>query len=292
MKDDVQDQRRVFRWALPGSVAAHLLVVVLLIFGLPLPTFEADAEKAIDVDLVPPKPQEKAKAEPPPPQEKPEEKKAEKPPEGKEAARPAPQSVLKPVVQFGEKDAGPRQSADGNSAEEGSAAPKPEPKPNKQDVAEPPGLTAAKSKDRAPPSGAPEKPAPKPAKVAEKQEAPKPEEAKKLFSQSATGDVVAMTAMGDLPRGVRAGRLCVTELREQLQNGLPPYYPDLLPSFRLDEGTVIDSSRAAFRMNGEWYDLSFRCEIDTNATKVVAFALRVGDLLPPSEWRRRGLPLR
>ena len=95
-----------------------------------------------------------------------------------------------------------------------------------------------------------------------------------------------------MPRGVRAGRLCVTELREQLQNGLPPYYPDLLPSLPLDEGTVIDVPEAAFRMNGEWYDLTYRCEVDTNATKVVAFALRVGDLLPPSEWRRRGLPLR
>ena len=113
-----------------------------------------------------------------------------------------------------------------------------------------------------------------------------------MFSQSATGDVLAMTAMGNLPRGVRAGRLCVTELREQLQNGLPPYYPDLLPSSRLEEGTVIDVPEAAFRMNGEWYDLGYRCEVDTDATKVVGFALRVGDLLPPSEWRRRGLPLR
>jgi len=296
MKDVKEDQRRVFRWALPGSVAAHALVAALLIFGLPLPFFEPDEEKAIDVDLVPPKPVEKAKAKPPPPPEKtekPEEKKAEKPPAGSETARPATQPALKPVVQFGEKDAGPRKSADGDSAEEGSAAPEIERKPDKQELAKPPGLTAAKSKDQAPPSGAPETPTPKPEKAAKKQEAPKPKEAKKLFSQSATGDVIATTAIGNLPRGVRAGRLCVTELREQLQNGLPPYYPDLLPSFRLDEGTtVIDAPRAAFRMNGEWYDLTFRCEVDTNATKVVAFAYQVGAPLPPSEWRRRGLPIR
>ncbi len=117
-------------------------------------------------------------------------------------------------------------------------------------------------------------------------------EAKKLFSQKATGDVIATTAMGDVPRGVRAGRLCVTELREQLQNGLPPYYPDLLPSYRLEEGTIIDVPTAAFRVAGEWYDLSYRCEVDANATRVVAFAFRVGSLLPRSEWRRRKLPAR
>ena len=98
--------------------------------------------------------------------------------------------------------------------------------------------------------------------------------------------------MADVPRGVRAGRLCVTELREQLQNGLPPYYPDLLPSYRLEEGTVIDVPTAAFRVAGEWYDLSYRCEVDTNATRVVAFAFRVGGLLPRSEWTRRKLPAR
>ncbi len=196
------------------------------------------------------------------------------------------------MFQFGEKDAGPRKAADGNSAEDGSAAPEAEQKPEKQELAKPPALAAAKSDEQAARPGAPEKPATKPAQAAKKQEAPKPKEAKKLFSQSETGDVIATTAMGDVPRGVRAGRLCVTELREQLQNGLPPYYPDLLPSYRLDEGTtVIDVPQAAFRVSGEWYDLSYRCEVDTNATRVLVFAYRVGAPLPPSEWKRRGLPM-
>ena len=330
MKDDKEDQRLVSRWALPGSLAAHLLVVLLVVFGLPVSLFEPEEEQAINVDLVPPPKPEKPKAEPPPPpekSEKPEEKKAEKPPEGNEAAQAATQPVLNPVFQFGEKDAGPRQSPDGNSPDEGSASPKAEREPDKQelaatpalprdapdsnsaqdasatpeaerepdkkDVAGPQALTTDKSSNQAaPPPGAPETPSPKPAQAAKKQEAAKPKEAKKLFSQKATGDIIATTAMADVPRGVRAGRLCVTELREQLQNGLPPYYPDLLPSYRLEEGTVIDVPTAAFRVAGEWYDLSYRCEVDTNATRVVAFAFRVGGLLPRSEWRRRKLPAR
>ena len=85
-----------------------------------------------------------------------------------------------------------------------------------------------------------------------------------------------------LPRGVRGGRLCVTELRDQLRNSLPPYFPDLLPSYRLEEGTaIVDVPVAAFRVGGEWYDLSYRCQVDPNATKVVGFDFRVGNRLSP-----------
>jgi hypothetical protein len=295
MKHDEQDQSVVSRWALPGSLAAHGLVVALLIFGLPVSLLEPEEEQAMNVDLVPPpKPPEKTKTEPPPPPEKPkpEEAKAEKPPPAS-SAQPAPQPVLQPVVRFGEKDAGPRESLEGNSPEEGSASPEAQREPDKQELAEPQALEAAQSKDRAALPEAAEIPTPRPARTAKKQEAPKPKEAKRLFSRQATGDVIATTAIGNLPRGVRGGRLCVTELREQLQNGLPPYFPDLLPSSPLDESaTVIDVPEAAFRMNGEWYDLSYRCEVDTNATKVVAFALRVGGQLPLSERQRRELPIR
>ena len=197
---------------------------------------------------------------------------------------------VRPVFQFGEKDAGPRKSPDGNSAEDGSASPTALRNPDKQELAGPPALAAAEAMNKVPQPGAPETPATKPTDAAKAEGAPKLPEAKTLFSQTATGDPIATTAMRDVPRGVRAGRLCVTELREQLLNALPPYFPDLLPSDRLEDGTVIEVPSAAFRANGQWYDLSFRCEVDTDATKVVSFAFRVGDPIPRSEWKRRGLP--
>ena len=116
------------------------------------------------------------------------------------------------------------------------------------------------------------------------------EEAKKLFSPSATGDAVATSAMADLPRSVRGGTLCVSELREQLLRASPPYFPDLLPSNPLPKGTVIDVPDAAFRAGGRWLDLSFRCEVDADATRVVSFAFRVGAAIPRSQWQRRGFP--
>jgi hypothetical protein len=75
-------------------------------------------------------------------------------------------------------------------------------------------------------------------------------------------------------------------------NSVPPYFPDLLPSFRLDEGTVLDAPRAAFRMGGEWFGLSYRCEIDKDATRVRSFAFEVSGRLSQAERQRRGLPVR
>jgi hypothetical protein len=197
--------------------------------------------------------------------------------------------MLAPVFQFGERDAGPREAVDGNSAKDGSASPETKSEPDEKEIAQPPALAADGPENLALPPGKPE-PATEPGQATETQEAPELDEAERLYSQKATGDVTATSAMHDLPRDVRAARLCVTELREQLKNSLPPYFPDLLPSYRLAGGTVLDVRKAAFRTNGRWYDLSYRCEVDTDATKVVSFALSVGAPVPPDEWKRRGLP--
>jgi len=298
MKNDTEDPRLVSRWALPGSLAAHLLVALLVIFGLPLPLLESEEEQAVNVDLVPPPepPQEAEPPLPPPPPEKPEEQAEAEPPPARDESAPPPPQVINPVFQFGEKDGGPREARDGNSADDGPATPEAKPEPEKEESKEaekpqePPALTASKSEDPVVQPDLPEVPEPTPP-ATEDEEVASTEQAKKLFSQNDTDDVLATAAMANVPRDVRAGRLCVTELREQLRNSWPPYYPDLLPSFRLeDDTTVIDAPKAAFRVNGEWYDLSYRCEVDRNATRVTAFAFRVGDMLPPAERQRRRLP--
>jgi hypothetical protein len=173
--------------------------------------------------------------------------------------------VLRPVVEFGEKDAGPRQADDGNA----STAPE-----------TPPEKLAPQ----------PDRPDPAAAAVAAPEPPVKLTEAKKLYSQGATGDIVATTAMAGLSRGERAGELCASELREQLRHAAQPYWPDLLPAYRLDKGTVMEVRRGAFRAGGQWYDLRLRCEIDADATRVVSFAFDVGAPVPRSEWKRRGFP--
>lgn len=54
MRNDIRDQRRVFGWALPTSIALHLLIVAFLLFGLPATLSQPGKEQAIAVDIVPP----------------------------------------------------------------------------------------------------------------------------------------------------------------------------------------------------------------------------------------------
>ncbi|MDE1158166.1 MAG: DUF930 domain-containing protein [Neorhizobium sp.] len=115
--------------------------------------------------------------------------------------------------------------------------------------------------------------------------------AKTLYSEKDSGDPVARTAMGNLPRETRASELCVTELKAQILHASPPYRPELLPSPRMPQGTVLEVRQGAFRANSRWYNLSFRCEIDQNATKVLSFAFDIGDAVPRGDWQKRGFPV-
>ncbi len=296
MKDDDQDRRKAFGLGLPASVAVHVAVVLLLVFGLPISLPEPEEEKAVEVELVqPPEEEEQAEAEPPPPppeQEEEEQPQAEpEPPSGDSPQPPASQPVLQPVFRFGENDAGPRIAPQGSAAQE-AGRPRPQ-----ESQPEPPAAPETLSTEGQEADPAPAEPlaeqAQEPAEPSEAEQAEAEaaaEDAGPLASQAATGDIIATTAIEDVPRGVRAGRLCVTALREELRNAVPPYFPDLLPSFRLGEGNVLDVRRAAFRMGGEWFDLTYRCEVDPDATRVRAFAYRVGGRVPPGEWRQRGLP--
>lgn len=135
-----------------------------------------------------------------------------------------------------------------------------------------------------------------PPQASEAQEAVKPAEkttmpsAKRLFSPEATDNPMAAIAMSGMSAGERAAELCNTELREQLRHGSPAYSPDVLPKPRLTGDNVIDVRAIGFRARQQWYDVSFHCEVDKDATRVVSFAHQVGGAIPKGEWRKRGFP--
>ncbi|MFT4133064.1 DUF930 domain-containing protein [Labrys sp. (in: a-proteobacteria)] len=296
MRNDQQDQRW-WKWSLLASLLLNLLVAALILpRSLVSPLKE---EQTITVDLVqsvdpPPKPKPKAEAPPPASPAQPPAESAAKPPSSKATGdRQATQPVMKPVFLFGDKDRGPRRARDGNSSANGSASPPGRPDPAQTSEPKPlPVMTAAA--DPAPRDVATKTPA-APAKInaqAQNQAQPnsKLPEAKTLFSQETTNDINAMLAMGSMSRGERAGQLCVTELHEQLLHASPSYVPDMLPRELLEQGSVLEDSKAAFAANSQWYDLSYRCEVDAKATKVIAFAFQVGNPVPRSDWKSRGLP--
>jgi len=120
---------------------------------------------------------------------------------------------------------------------------------------------------------------------------------RKLFSQGATGDVFATNSMADVPRDQRGARLCASVLEQELRGA--SYSPQLIPSIPLKAGNVLDAPDTAFRTATTWYHLSFRCGVDTDATRVMSFAFRVGVAATSEEsaflereaHRRRGPPV-
>ncbi|BAV48283.1 hypothetical protein MLTONO_3380 [Mesorhizobium loti] len=109
-------------------------------------------------------------------------------------------------------------------------------------------------------------------------------DARRLFSQGATRDALATTAMDGVPRGQRAALLCANALQQQLLDA--SYFPKWVPSVSLKAGNIVDGSDVAFSTATAWYHLNFRCEVDTDATRVLSFDFRVGAELPRSEWPR------
>ncbi|MBZ9678210.1 DUF930 domain-containing protein [Mesorhizobium sp. ES1-1] len=109
---------------------------------------------------------------------------------------------------------------------------------------------------------------------------------RKLYSQGATGDALATSSMDNVPRGKRVANLCGNILSTELQGA--GYAIKWVPTIELDKGNVLNPQQSAFSTRHEWYNLSFRCEVDPDATRVVSFTFRVGALIPPGEWASRG----
>jgi hypothetical protein len=113
--------------------------------------------------------------------------------------------------------------------------------------------------------------------------------AKTLLSKEELSSPRAQTAMGNLSREDRIGVLCASELTAQLRQGKPAHIPTIVPRLKGVEGNVLSQTRS-FRDNTGWYDITFRCEVDDGATKVLSFAYGVGNPIPKSEWRSRNFP--
>lgn len=276
-----------------ASILIHALILAPLIFGFPELTLKPEEPQAVEVELVAPeekpKPEPAQKAPPPPPPAPPPKPEQEAP---TAQAKPKAPEVMRPVVKFGEKDAGSTKAPTGDAQRDAKAAnPTPAPKqPEKPAVPPaPPPQALPKKPDGDLAATAPGLPGvrmPAPAEPAP------PEKNKQARLNSRTEGDVATTAAGDLPRAIRAGQLCATELRRKLNNSNPPYWPDLLPAYRLDKGNVLQVRRGAFRANARWYNLEFRCEVDAAATEVVTLDFNIGTPVPRGDWKRRGFPAR
>ncbi|MDX8525674.1 DUF930 domain-containing protein [Mesorhizobium sp. MSK_1335] len=111
---------------------------------------------------------------------------------------------------------------------------------------------------------------------------------RKLYSPGATGNALATSSMENVPRDQRVANLCANVLNQELQSA--DYSPKWLPTIPLKLGNVLNPPKAAFSTTTQWFDLSFRCEVDADATRVLSFNFRVGPTIPPGEWSQRKFP--
>lgn len=111
---------------------------------------------------------------------------------------------------------------------------------------------------------------------------------RKLYSQGATGNMEATSSMENVPRDQRVATLCANVLDQELQSA--DYSPHWLPTIPLKIGNVLNPTQAAFSTATQWFNVSFRCEVDADATRVLSFNFRVGPLVPPGEWTGRKFP--
>ncbi|MEM6461168.1 MAG: DUF930 domain-containing protein [Pseudomonadota bacterium] len=284
----------------PGIIASasiHAIIVLLLIFGLPQLALAPQEPETIQVQLISPEAlqqeeeeqeEQHTESEPEPvPETEETAETATEPPPGADETASAEQALaqplrtLRPVYLFGEEDAGSEQSEDGSSPDGAEADADALSEDQADDPATPEPIIEAEESTDVEVVAAPE---------AEEEPQQAEETSETALSLIEDQDEVATTAINQMPRGIRAGELCASALRLRLLGGLPEYWPDLIPTYRLDEGTVLQVRRGAFRSNARWYNLEFRCEIDEAATRVVAFDFDVGDPVPRADWASRGLP--
>jgi hypothetical protein len=94
----------------------------------------------------------------------------------------------------------------------------------------------------------------------------------------------------------RAEQLCGLEAMSQIQAWKSDFEPDRVTAYAKGAtklvGRALIADGAAFRSKRRWYGLSFRCELNPDQAAVVAFAFRVGEPVPKSQWAKLGLPER
>jgi len=88
-------------------------------------------------------------------------------------------------------------------------------------------------------------------------------------------------------------QLCNIEALEQLRGEPGAGEPDALVGYAFGDmqvtGGLLEAEGGAFRRDGQWYHLRYRCTAGSDLRSVSAFEYQVGALVPPSEWEEHFL---
>jgi hypothetical protein len=120
--------------------------------------------------------------------------------------------------------------------------------------------------------------------------------AKALYSAQLLADrhnSSAREAMKTLATDERIIQLCDIEAMEQVRRVGAALKPDYVIAYAMTDLKLsaheVDAEGGAFLSHRNWYGLKFRCDVSPDDSKVVAFAFRVGQPIPKSEWASHNL---
>lgn len=119
----------------------------------------------------------------------------------------------------------------------------------------------------------------------------------RMLSETALADPrsrSARRALLTLADEERIAQLCDLEAMEQIHAWRSSFQPDRLVDYALSDtrmdGNTLVAHGGAFRSGRQWYEVSFRCELDPAQRKITGFAFRVGEAIPREEWVSYNLP--
>ncbi|MBP1850157.1 DUF930 domain-containing protein [Rhizobium halophytocola] len=82
---------------------------------------------------------------------------------------------------------------------------------------------------------------------------------------------------------------CDIEAMEHIKK-VGDYRPDKVIAYTFSEtkvsGTTIQAPGAVFRSRGEWYRLKYKCSTGPKRLEVTNFKLKIGSMVPRSDWVR------
>jgi hypothetical protein len=97
-----------------------------------------------------------------------------------------------------------------------------------------------------------------------------------------------------LEANTRLEQLCNLEAILQIRRGETQFRPESVIAYAMaatrTDGDVIIADGAAFRSNGKWYHLAFKCRITPRQQKVAAFEFAAGAAIPERDWASHDLP--
>lgn len=123
---------------------------------------------------------------------------------------------------------------------------------------------------------------------------PEPKKVAQLLANNVMDDPRVRAALRKLPRERRIVQMCMIETLEQIRHAMPNTLPEGL-FFDPRNGSPVSGERmtadgAAYKFDGGWQDVDFRCSVNANADAITDFSFVIGGRVPKGEWKSRRFP--